>query len=110
MNDFGLDLAVIGNGHTAALMEPSGRLVWWCFPRLDGDPLFSRLLAGNEEKGFSDIVLDDMAVVGNHHYPSEKNGRYATIANKTPYVRKIVSTFAETTTTEKNFCLVKTFD
>lgn len=61
MNDFGLDLAVIGNGHTAALMEPSGRLVWWCFPRLDGDPLFSRLLAGNEEKGFSDIVLDDMA-------------------------------------------------
>jgi GH15 family glucan-1,4-alpha-glucosidase len=60
MNDFGLDLAVIGNGQTAALLEPSGRLVWWCFPRLDGDPVFSRLLAGNEEKGFSDIILDDM--------------------------------------------------
>jgi GH15 family glucan-1,4-alpha-glucosidase len=61
MNDFGLDLAVIGNGHTAALLEPTSRLVWWCFPRLDGDPVFSRLLAGNEEKGFCDIVLDDMA-------------------------------------------------
>jgi GH15 family glucan-1,4-alpha-glucosidase len=61
MNDFGLDLAVIGNGHTAALLEPTSPLVWWCFPRLDGDPVFSRLLAGNEEKGFCDIVLDDMA-------------------------------------------------
>ena len=60
MNDFGLDLAAIGNGHTAALLEPGARLVWWCFPRLDGDPVFSRLLAGEEEKGFSDVVLDDM--------------------------------------------------
>ena len=60
MNDFGLDLAVIGNGHTAALLEPSSRLVWWCFPRLDSDPVFSRLLAGDEEKGFCDVVLEDM--------------------------------------------------
>jgi GH15 family glucan-1,4-alpha-glucosidase len=60
MNDFGLDLAVIGNGHTAALLEPTARLVWWCYPRLDGDPVFSRLLAGDDEKGFCDIVLDDM--------------------------------------------------
>jgi GH15 family glucan-1,4-alpha-glucosidase len=60
MNDFGLDLAVIGNGHTAALVEPTGRLVWWCYPRLDGDPVFSRLLAGDDEKGFCDVVLDDM--------------------------------------------------
>lgn len=60
MTDFGLDLAVIGNGHTAALLEPASRLVWWCYPRLDGDPVFSRLLAGDEEKGFCDVVLDDM--------------------------------------------------
>ena len=46
MNDFGLDLAVIGNGRTAALVEPSSRIVWWCYPRFDGDPNFSRLLAG----------------------------------------------------------------
>lgn len=59
-NDFGLDLAVIGNGHTAALIEPASRLVWWCYPRLDGDPVFSRLLAGDEEKGFFDVVLEDM--------------------------------------------------
>ena len=46
MEDFGLDLAVLGNGHTAALIDPTGRIVWWCYPRFDGDPVFSRLLAG----------------------------------------------------------------
>ena len=61
MKDHGLDLAVIGNGRTAALVDPSSRIVWWCYPRFDSDPIFSRLLAGKEEKGFSDIVLDDLA-------------------------------------------------
>jgi len=60
MNDFGLDLAVIGNGRTAALLEPASRIVWWCYPRFDGDPVFSRLLAADEEKGFCDVVLDGM--------------------------------------------------
>ncbi len=60
MIDHGLDLAVIGNGRTAALVDPTSRLLWWCFPRFDSDPVFSRLLAGNEEKGFSDVVLDGM--------------------------------------------------
>src|SRR6476620_3145832 len=61
IQDFGLDLAVIGNGRTAALLEPASRLVWWCFPRFDGNPVFSRLLAGDEEKGFTDVVLDGLA-------------------------------------------------
>ena len=60
MTDHGLDLAVIGNGRTAALVDPHSRIVWWCFPRFDGDPIFCRLVAGDEEKGFSDVVLDDM--------------------------------------------------
>jgi len=60
MTDHGLDLAVIGNGRTAALVDPSARLVWWCFPRFDSNPIFCRLLAGDEEKGFSDVVLDGM--------------------------------------------------
>ena len=54
----GLDLAVIGNRRTAALVDSSARLVWWCVPRFDGDPVFCRLLAHDEEKGFSDVVLD----------------------------------------------------
>jgi GH15 family glucan-1,4-alpha-glucosidase len=60
MKDHGLDLAVIGNGRTAALVNPDARIVWWCFPRFDGDPFFSRLLAGDEEKGFSDVLLDEV--------------------------------------------------
>jgi GH15 family glucan-1,4-alpha-glucosidase len=61
MTDHGLDLAVIGNCRTAALVDPNARLLWWCFPRFDGDPVFCRLLAGDEEKGFSDVVLDGLS-------------------------------------------------
>jgi GH15 family glucan-1,4-alpha-glucosidase len=61
MTDHGLDLAVIGNGRTAALVDPHARLLWWCFPRFDADPVFCRLLSGDEEKGFSDVVLDGIA-------------------------------------------------
>src|SRR3984893_9369944 len=61
VNDHRLDLAVIGNGRTAALVDPGSRIVWWCYPRFDGDPIFCRLVSGKEEKGFSDVVLEDMA-------------------------------------------------
>ena len=53
-----LDLAVVGNGRTTVLVNPLSRIVWWCFPRFDSDPVFCRLLAGDEEKGFTDVVLD----------------------------------------------------
>lgn len=54
-----LDLALIGNGRIAALVNTEARILWWCFPRFDSDPVFSRLLAGEEEKGFSDVRLVD---------------------------------------------------
>ncbi len=54
-----LDLALIGNCRVAALVDATARVVWWCFPRFDGDPVFSRLLSGAEEKGFTDVVLHD---------------------------------------------------
>src|SRR3982750_2648441 len=55
-----LDLAVVGNGRTVALVNPLGRIVWWCFPRFDGDPVFCRLLSGDQEKGFTDVLLDGL--------------------------------------------------
>src|SRR5690348_9661828 len=61
MNDQSLHLAVIGNGRTAALLDSHARLLWWCFPRFDSDPVFCRLLSGSEEKGFSDVILDRCA-------------------------------------------------
>jgi GH15 family glucan-1,4-alpha-glucosidase len=63
MTDYGLDLAITGNGRTAALIEPGSRITWWCFPRFDSNPVFCRLLAGDEEKGFTDVVLADLAKV-----------------------------------------------
>ena len=56
-----VDLAVVGNGRVAALLNNRAQLVWWCFPRFDSDPVFSRLLAGDEEKGFCDVLLDRQA-------------------------------------------------
>ena len=31
-----LQLAVIGNGNIAALLDRRGRIVWTCWPRIDG--------------------------------------------------------------------------
>ena len=53
-----VDLAVVGNGRTAALVNSLGQIVWWCFPRFDSDPVFSRLITGDEDKGVADVVLD----------------------------------------------------
>ena len=39
-----LDLGVIGNCEVAGLIDPLGRLVWACLPRLDGEPAFDALL------------------------------------------------------------------
>jgi pentatricopeptide repeat protein len=54
-----LDLAVIGNCHIAALIDEKARIVWGCFPRLDGDPAFCSLLAGDDDErgGFYDVEL-----------------------------------------------------
>lgn len=41
-----LDLWLIGNCQVSALIDKSGRFVWACAPRVDGDPLFSALLSG----------------------------------------------------------------
>jgi GH15 family glucan-1,4-alpha-glucosidase len=74
VTDHGLDLAIIGNGRTAALVDPTGRLVWWCYPRFDSDPIFCRMVAGDEEKGFSDVVLDGLV-----EYHSEYQRNTATV-------------------------------
>ncbi|MEZ4236568.1 MAG: glycoside hydrolase family 15 protein [Myxococcota bacterium] len=39
-----VDLALVGNSAVAALIDGQGAVVWWCWPKLDGDPLFCGLL------------------------------------------------------------------
>lgn len=52
-----LDLAVIGNGAIASLVDRDGRHVWCCWPRLDGDPVFHALLGGPAEQGEMHVEL-----------------------------------------------------
>ena len=55
-----LDLWPIGNCQVSALVDTAGRLVWGCVPRVDGDPMFSALLGGDEPAaGFWAIDLED---------------------------------------------------
>jgi GH15 family glucan-1,4-alpha-glucosidase len=46
-----LDLGLIGNGTISALIAPRGEIVWGCFPRFDGDPMFCTLLGGEPGDG-----------------------------------------------------------
>ena len=62
-----LDLALIGNGRIGLLVEASGRIVWGCFPRFDGDPMFCALLddaPDDRARGQFAIELSDHIIVG----------------------------------------------
>ena len=54
-----LDLALIGNSTIGALIDEQAKLVWACFPRFDGDPVFCALLKENEDDGCFAIELAD---------------------------------------------------
>ena len=58
-----LNLAVIGNCAYAALIDERASVVWACFPRMDGDPVFCSMLGpkgDNIGRGNFDIVLQGM--------------------------------------------------
>lgn len=57
-----LELGLIGNASTAALIDRQGDIVWMCLPRFDGDPVFCNLLqpqAGDDE-GVWSIRCDNL--------------------------------------------------
>ncbi|HEU4520356.1 MAG TPA: glycoside hydrolase family 15 protein [Thermoanaerobaculia bacterium] len=58
-----LDLGIVGNCTISALIDRQGTIVWSCFPRFDGDPLFCRLLDNDSERGFYGVELDDLVEV-----------------------------------------------
>src|SRR5947207_2648984 len=68
-----LDLALVGNGTIGALVSPLSEVVWACFPRFDGDPVFCSLLrerAGDTDFGLFavdliDVVKDEQAYLVN---------------------------------------------
>ena len=59
-----LNLGVIGNCSIAALVDDRGRIVWYCLPRFDGDPVFCDLLRGDgprqpDAAGTYEIEIDN---------------------------------------------------
>ena len=90
-----LDLWPIGNCHVSALVDRAGRFVWGCVPRVDGDPLFSALLHGEDpQAGYWAIELEDgvsveqaylrnTPVLVSHH--RDKAGNAVEIVDFCPY-------------------------
>ena len=62
-----LDLAPIGNCNATALIDRNGRFVWTCYPRVDGEPVFSALLepscGGSDKAGFWAVEMTDLKSV-----------------------------------------------
>jgi GH15 family glucan-1,4-alpha-glucosidase len=53
-----LDLGLIGNSRTSALIDRNASIVWWCYPFFDGDPICCSLLqSGEAEKPFGQISV-----------------------------------------------------
>ncbi|MBA3591817.1 glycoside hydrolase family 15 protein [Methylibium sp.] len=57
-----LELGLIGNCSISALIDAQARIVWYCLPRFDGDPVFHALLADPPSwpaKGSWTIEIED---------------------------------------------------
>jgi GH15 family glucan-1,4-alpha-glucosidase len=67
-----LDLGLIGNSRTGALVDPQAGIVWWCHPRLDGDPVCSALLSGapRPEHGYADVRLEGQVSARQAYLPN----------------------------------------
>ena len=62
-----LDLALIGNCTIGALVDARANIIWGCFPRFDGDPVFCALLKDNDDYGFYAIELADFERTEQHY-------------------------------------------
>lgn len=65
-----LNLGIIGNCTISALIDQKGTIVWSCFPRFDGDPLFCKLLNAGSARGFYSVELDDLAETEQTYLPN----------------------------------------
>jgi GH15 family glucan-1,4-alpha-glucosidase len=66
-----LALGVIGNCAASALIDSQGRIVWSCWPRFDGDPVFHALLgAVAPDEGCFGIELQGFARAEQEYVPN----------------------------------------
>ncbi|HVK95622.1 MAG TPA: glycoside hydrolase family 15 protein [Noviherbaspirillum sp.] len=58
-----LDLGLIGNSRTSALIDKRASIIWWCYPYFDSDPICCSLLQSEEQNssyGEIGVELDDV--------------------------------------------------
>ena len=58
-----MDLALVGNCNIAALVDRNARVVWYCLPRFDGDPVFHQLMgapSGHHMDGAFSVEMEDL--------------------------------------------------
>ncbi|MCE9679004.1 glycoside hydrolase family 15 protein [Shewanella sp. AS1] len=70
MTQRNLELALIGNCAIGALIDKKAEVVWCCFPRFDGDPIFCSLLKDGETRsltGTYTIELDNFSHSEQHY-------------------------------------------
>ncbi len=66
-----LALGVVGNCAASALIDAQGRIVWSCWPRFDGDPVFHALLGGGEPgDGSFAVELQGLTRSEQHYEPN----------------------------------------
>lgn len=69
--DQSLSLGVIGNCAASALIDAQGRIVWSCWPRFDGDPVFHALLGSAEPaEGSFAVEMEDFERCEQRYVPN----------------------------------------
>ncbi|MGE5758463.1 MAG: glycoside hydrolase family 15 protein [Sideroxydans sp.] len=58
---------MIGNCTIGALVDARANIVWGCFPRFDGDPMFCSLLRETDDYGFFAVELADCERTEQHY-------------------------------------------
>ena len=54
-----LDLALIGNSRTSALIDRKASIIWWCYPYFDSEPICCSLLQSEQQDaGFGEIGVE----------------------------------------------------
>lgn len=54
-----LELGLIGNSRTSALVDKNARIVWWCYPYFDSDPVCCELInPSGKDRGYIDIGFE----------------------------------------------------
>ncbi|MHB1544634.1 MAG: glycoside hydrolase family 15 protein [Gammaproteobacteria bacterium] len=67
-----LELGLIGNCSTCALIDEQAEFVWTCLPRFDGDPVFCSLLQSDQsvERGFMNVTVAGLRATTQRYEPN----------------------------------------